>query len=78
MPLCRGKGGGSITVNRPRISRDLFVLGLGYQFQEIAQGGLGKATRRKLQTMAKALWTMGRVGPAPSHCRKLGARLGRE
>jgi Protein of unknown function (DUF2924) len=46
----------------PRISRDLFVLALGYRLQEIAQGGLGKATRRKLQTIAKALRTTGRVG----------------
>jgi hypothetical protein len=34
----------------PRISRDLLVLALGYRLQEIAHGGLGKATRRKLQT----------------------------
>ena len=47
----------------PRISRDLLVLALGYRLQEIAHGGLGKATRRKLQTMAKALRTTGRVGP---------------
>ena len=50
----------------PRISRDLFILALGYRLQEIAHGGLGKATRRKLQTMAKALRTTGRVGQAPS------------
>jgi Protein of unknown function (DUF2924) len=62
----------------PRISRDLLVLALGYRLQEIAHGGLSKATRRKLQTMAKALRTMGRVGPAPSLCLKPGARLVRE
>jgi hypothetical protein len=62
----------------PRISRDLFVLGLGYRLQEIAQGGLSKATRRKLQTIAKALRTKGRVGPAPSLSLKPGARLVRE
>jgi Protein of unknown function (DUF2924) len=62
----------------PRISRDLLVLGLGYRFQEIAQGGLGKATRRKLQTMAKALRITGRVGPVPSLGLKPGARLVRE
>src|ERR1019366_8050983 len=39
----------------PRISRDLLVLALGYRLQEIEHGGLGKSTRRKLQTMAKAL-----------------------
>jgi hypothetical protein len=62
----------------PRISRDLLVLGLGYRLQEIAQGGLGKATRRKLQTMAKALRITGRVGPVPSLGLKPGARLVRE
>jgi hypothetical protein len=59
----------------PRISRDLLVLALGYRFQELAHGGLGKATRRKLQTMAKALRTTGRVGPVPSLSLKPGARL---
>jgi Protein of unknown function (DUF2924) len=62
----------------PRISRDLLVLALGYRLQEIAHGGLGKATRRKLQTMAKALRVTGRVGPAPSLSLKPGARLVRE
>ena len=60
----------------PRISRDLLVLALGYRLQEIAHGGLGKATRRKLQTMAKALRTT--VGPTPSLSLKPGARLVRE
>ena len=62
----------------PRISRDLLILALGYRLQEIAHGGLGKATRRKLQTMAKALRTTGRVGPTPSLSLKPGARLLRE
>jgi hypothetical protein len=62
----------------PRLSRDLFILGLGYRLQEIAQGGLSKAARRKLQTMAKALRTNGRVGPTPSLSLKPGARLVRE
>ncbi len=62
----------------PKISRDLLVLALGYRLQEIAHGGLGKATRRKLQTLAKALQTTGRVGPTPSLKLKPGARLVRE
>src|SRR5262245_6110915 len=33
----------------PRISRDLLVIRLGYRLQEIAHGGLSKASRRKLQ-----------------------------
>jgi hypothetical protein len=62
----------------PRISRDLLVLALGYRLQEIEHGGLGKATRRKLQTIAKALRTTGRVGAMPSLSLKPGARLVRE
>src|SRR5450631_3176006 len=62
----------------PRISRDLLVLALSYRLQEIAHGGLNKSTRRKLQTMAKALWTTGRIGPTPSLSLKPGARLVRE
>jgi len=62
----------------PRISRDLLVLALGYRLQEIEHGGLSKATRRKLQTIAKALRTTGRVGPMPTLSLKPGARLVRE
>jgi Protein of unknown function (DUF2924) len=62
----------------PRISRDLLVLALGYRLQEIAHGGLGKATRRKLQTIAKALQTTGRVASTPTLSLKPGARLVRE
>jgi Protein of unknown function (DUF2924) len=59
----------------PRISRDLLVLGLGYRLQELANGGLGKTTKRKLQTLAKSLRTTGRVVPAPALSLKPGARL---
>src|SRR6516225_889397 len=62
----------------PQISRDLLVLGLGYRLQEIDQRGLGKATRRKLKTIAKNVRKTGRVGPAPSISLKPGARLVRE
>jgi hypothetical protein len=62
----------------PRISRDLLVLAVGYRVQEIEHGGLGKATRRKLQTIAKALRVTGRVAPTPSLSLKPGARLVRE
>ena len=41
-------------------------------------GGLGKATIRKLQTIAKSLHKTGRVGPSPSLTLKPGARLVRE
>ena len=59
----------------PKISRDLLVLGVGYRLQEIEHGGLGKATRRKLQTMANGLRKTGRVGPTASLSLKPGARL---
>jgi Protein of unknown function (DUF2924) len=62
----------------PRISRELLVLGLGYRLQEMEHGGLRKATRRKLQTIAKALRTTGRVAATPSLDLKPGARLLRE
>ena len=62
----------------PRISRDLLVLGIAYRLQEIEHGGLGKATCRKLRTLAKTLRATGRVGPTPSLSLKPGARLVRE
>jgi hypothetical protein len=62
----------------PRISRDLLILGIAYQLQEIEHGGLGKATLRKLRTLAKTLRATGRVGPTPSLTLKPGARLVRE
>jgi Protein of unknown function (DUF2924) len=38
----------------PRLSRDLLTLGIAYRLQEIEHGGLGKATLRKLRTLAKS------------------------
>jgi hypothetical protein len=62
----------------PRISCDLLILGIAYRLQEIEHGGLGKATLRKLRTLAKTLRATGRVGPTPSLSLKPGARLVRE
>jgi hypothetical protein len=59
----------------PKISRDLLVMGIAYRRQEIEHGGLGKATLRKLQTLAKALRDTGRVGPSSGLALKPGARL---
>ena len=50
----------------PRISRDLLILAIAFRLQEIEHGGLGKATVRKLRTLAKTLRSTGRVGPTPS------------
>jgi hypothetical protein len=50
----------------PRISRDLLIRAIGYRLQETQRGGLSKATRRKLKTLAKMFRTTGRVAPDPS------------
>jgi hypothetical protein len=59
----------------PKLSRDLLVLGIAYRRQEMKHGGLGKATLRKLQTLAKTLRVTGQVGPSPSLALKPGVRL---
>jgi hypothetical protein len=50
-------------------------MGIAYRRQEIEHGGLGKATLRKLQTLAKTLRTTGQVGPSSGLTLKPGARL---
>jgi DUF2924 family protein len=62
----------------PRVSRDLLLRGIAYRRQELKHGNLGKATRRKLKTLAKMFRTTGRVGPDPDLALKAGARLVRE
>ncbi len=62
----------------PRISRDLLMRGIAYRLQELEHGGLSKATRRKLKTLAKMFRTTGRVAPDPGVSLKPGARLVRE
>ena len=62
----------------PRISRDLLILGIAYRRQENKHGGLGRATLRKLRTLANSLRTTGRIGPTPTLRLKPGARLVRE
>src|SRR5690242_3124384 len=63
----------------PRISRDLLTRGMGYRHQEIQHGGLGKATRRKLKTLAKMFRSTGRVAPnsrpQPQARRPVGTRM---
>ena len=62
----------------PRLSRDLMVRALAYRLQELAYGGLSKATKRRLLTLAKSLQDTGRVAPDPGTRLKPGARLVRE
>jgi hypothetical protein len=62
-----------------RLSRDLLVRGVAYRLQEMARGGLSKATRRKLAAFAKQLQTDGRlIPPADTPQLRPGARLVRE
>ena len=62
----------------PRLSRDLMMRALAYRIQEIAFGGLSKATLRRLATLAAGFESDGRIA-APTQPRiKLGARLVRE
>ncbi|WP_372929251.1 DUF2924 domain-containing protein [Methyloceanibacter sp.] len=62
----------------PRISRHLLMRGIAYRLQELEHGGLSKATRRKLKTLAKMFRTTCRVAPDPGLVLKPGARLVRE
>jgi hypothetical protein len=52
--------------------------GIAYRLQELEHGGLSKATRRTLKTLAKMVRTTGRVAPDPGLALKPGARLVRE
>jgi hypothetical protein len=49
----------------PSLSRDLLMRAIGYRYQEIAFGGLGKATARKLRILADAA-DQARAGTAAS------------
>jgi len=67
-----------LRTNPPSLSRDLLVRALAYRVQELAHGGLPKATSRKLATLAAEL---GGDGPISTEARapiKPGARLVRE
>jgi hypothetical protein len=50
----------------PRLSRDLFILALGYKLQEVERGGLSKSLRRKLETAARSPPAKGEQRPAAS------------
>jgi hypothetical protein len=62
----------------PKLSRDLLLRGIAYRLQELEHGGLSKATKRKLKTLAKMFRTEGRVAPDPGLSLKQGTRLVRE
>jgi len=62
----------------PRLSRDLLVRTIAYRMQELAYGGLSKATQRKLVTLTKELETNGSIVSDPNPRIRPGARLVRE
>ncbi len=68
--LCRGQP--------PRISRDLLIRSLAYRMQELALGSLGKATQRKLTSLAREMTIKGTVTVATDVHLRPGARLMRE
>jgi hypothetical protein len=62
----------------PRLSRDLMMRALGYRIQEIAFGGLSKATLRRLASLAAEFESDGRIAIPAQPRIKPGARLVRE
>jgi hypothetical protein len=62
----------------PRLSRDIMMRAIAYRLQEIALGGVSKATQRRLMTLAVEFETSGRIAPAPRPKIKPGSRLVRE
>jgi hypothetical protein len=62
----------------PRLSRDLLIRTIAYRMQELAYGGLSKATQRKLVTLTKELETNGSIVSDPNPRIRPGARLVRE
>jgi Protein of unknown function (DUF2924) len=62
----------------PRLSRDLLVRSIAYRMQELAYGGLSKATRRRLSALAEEPEANGSVVPERSTRVRPGMRLVRE
>ena len=62
----------------PSLSRDLVMRAIAYRLQELAHGGLAKATVRKLVSLAAALEADGEIGLVSGPPIKPGARLVRE
>src|SRR5262245_27366107 len=58
----------------PRLSRDLLIRSIAYRMQEIAYGGLSKATQRKLDALARELGRKGSIAVTPELSLRPGAR----
>jgi Protein of unknown function (DUF2924) len=62
----------------PSLSRDLVMRAIAYRLQEVAHGGLAKATVRKLGSLAAVLEADGEIGLVSGPQIKPGAQLVRE
>ena len=62
----------------PRLSRDLLIRTIAYRMQELAYGGLSKATQRKLDALSKELKGKGTIVVTPDMSLRPGSRLVRE
>ena len=62
----------------PRLSRDLLIRTIAYRMQELAYGGLSKATQRKLDALTKELKAKGSIAVTPDTSVRPGTRLVRE
>jgi hypothetical protein len=62
----------------PRLSRDLLIRTIAYRMQELAYGGLSKATQRKLIALTKELQTSGSIASDAGPSVRPGSRLVRE
>jgi hypothetical protein len=62
----------------PRLSRDIMVRAIAYRLQEVAQGGLSKATLRRLATLAAEFESSGTIATSEGPRIKSGSRLVRE
>jgi len=61
-----------------RLSRDLLIRTIAYRMQELAHGGLSKATQRKLAALTKELTGNGSIVVTPDRSLRPGTRLVRE
>jgi hypothetical protein len=61
-----------------RLSRDLILRAIAHRFQERVHGGLGPATKRRLDTLAEELETKGVSHFDPGTILKPGTKLVRE
>jgi Protein of unknown function (DUF2924) len=62
----------------PRLSRDLLIRTIAYRMQELAYGGLSKATQRKLDALTKELKGKVSIAVTPGLSLRPGTRLVRE